>query len=166
MPAAAAVAAGAGQPPLASGPPQAPPPPVDPAPSSAVESGRAPDPHGFAPHAAGISSATQKRAKAAVVAASLSLDEGEMVTGLVCGEYLGHDGVAVLTTSRIVFANSRTFAPDVDSVPISTVQEVKGWIESNRATLEVTTATGAFVVGGIKELDAAQMLASELRGRL
>ena len=117
-------------------------------------------------HAEGLSSATQKRAKAAVVAAALSMDDGEKVQGFICGQYLGHDGVAVLTDRRVLCVNSRTFAPDGDAIALSELTEVKGWIEGNRATLQVSGAGLDLVIGDVREVETAQKFAGDLRSNL
>jgi hypothetical protein len=138
----------------------------EPVPPSNIESGRIPDPHGFGPATQGLSTGTQKRAKPAVVAAAMALEPGELVRAVVCGEYLAHDGVAVLTDKRILFINSRTFAPDMDSIPLAAITDVKGWAESNRATLRVSGAGLAHVLGDIKEIDAAQAFAVAVRANV
>ena len=91
------------------------------------------------------------------------LEGGETVRGFVCGQYLGYDGVAVLTNRRLVFANNRTFSPEVTSIGVDGITEVKGWAESNRATLRVTGTTGIHVLGDIAEVDRAQTFANALR---
>ena len=131
-----------------------------------MASGSAADPFNFEPAATEIPTATQKRAKAAVVAAAMSLEHGEQVRAMVCGEYLAHDGVAVLTDRRVVFANARTFAPDVHAAALNTLTEVKGWAEKGRATLRIASATTSFVIGDIKEVDAAQGFAAAVRSNL
>ncbi len=124
------------------------------------------DPHGFAMHTQGLSGSSQKRAKAAAIAASLLLADGEQVQGLVCGEYLAHDAVAVLTDRRLLCINSRAFAPDQDSIALSDLQEVRGWIEGNRATLQVIGAGVDIVIGDVKEVETAQRFAADLRTNL
>ena len=135
-------------------------------PPSNIASSTATDPHNFGPAATDISSSTQKRAKAAVVAAATALEDGETVQAMVCGEYLAHDGVAVLTDRRVIVANSRTFAPEIDSVPIAEVADIKGWADSGRATLRVSSASASLVIGDIKEVDAAQNFAAAVRSRI
>lgn len=117
-------------------------------------------------HADGLSAATQKRAKPAVVAAAMALEDGEQVHGMLCGEYLGHDGVAVLTNRRVLCINARTFAPDQDSIMLSNLDDVRGWIESNRATLQIKGASQELVIGDVKEVEAAQKFAGDLRANL
>ena len=91
------------------------------------------------------------------------LELGEIVSDFVCGQYLGYDGVAVLTNRRLVFANNRTFAPEVTSIALAGITAVKGWAESNRATLRVSGTTGVQVLGDIAEVDRAQAFATTLR---
>jgi len=117
-------------------------------------------------HADGLSSATQKRAKPAVVAAAMALADGEEVTGFVCGQFMGEDGVAVLTDRRVLCINGRTFAPDQDSIGLGELTDVKGWIEGNRATLQITGGGHALVVGDIREVESAQKFAGDLRSHL
>ena len=71
---------------------------------------------------------------------------------------------AVLTDRRLIFANNRTFAPEIASLPRSAIGGVKGWAESNRATLRVDGASGQLVLGDIAEVDRAQEFANTLRG--
>lgn len=98
------------------------------------------------------------------MAASLSLESAESVNALVCGEVAGYDAVAVLTDGDLVVANARPFAPEVVRLGRADVLDVKGWIESNRATLQIT-ATGdrTIVIGEIREVETAQKLAGDLR---
>lgn len=117
-------------------------------------------------HTQGLSGSTQKRVQAAVVAAALALEDGEQVQGMVCGEYLAHDAVAVLTDRRVLCINSRTFAPDQDSIAFADLDDVKGWIEGNRATLQVTGGAVDIVIGDIKEVETAQRFAGDLRTNL
>ncbi len=117
-------------------------------------------------HTQGLSGSTQKRAKAAIVAASMALEDGEQVQGLICGEYLGHDAVAVLTDRRVLCINDRAFAPDQDSIALSELADVKGWIEGNRATLQVTGGAIDLVIGDVKEVETAQRFAGDLRTNL
>ena len=135
-------------------------------PPSNIISGTDADPHGFGPVASSISASTQKRAKAAVVAAALALEPGEQVQALVCGEYLAHDGVAVLTDRRLILANSRTFAPEVTALALEAVSDVKGWADSGKATLRFTGASDTLVLGDIAEVDAAQAFAGALRSNI
>jgi len=74
--------------------------------------------------------------------------------------------VAVLTDRRLVLANSRTFAPEIMVVPLQSVQDVKGWADSGRATLRVTSIGNTAVIGDIKEVDAAQAFAAAVRARI
>jgi len=85
---------------------------------------------------------------------------------MVCGEVLAHDGVAVLTDRRIVFANSRTFAPEIQSIQLSSVEDVKGWADSGRATLRFTAKGSTTVIGDIKEVDDTQAFAAAVRARI
>jgi len=85
---------------------------------------------------------------------------------MVCGEYLAHDGVAVVTNQRVLFANSRTFSPEITSVALGDVTDVKGWADSGRATLRVSTTSSDLVIGDIKEVDGAQSFAAALRSNL
>jgi hypothetical protein len=117
-------------------------------------------------YAEGLSDPTEKRAKAAIVAASMALEDSEQVQGLICGEYLGHDAVAVLTDRRVLCINSRFFAPDQDSIALTDLVDVKGWIEGNRATLLVTGGAVDFVIGDINEVETAQQFAGNLRTNL
>jgi hypothetical protein len=142
------------------------PPVAEPVPPSNIASGTAEDPHNFGDAVAGIPSETQKRAVAAVVAAATALEPGEQVQALICGEYLADDGVAVLTDRRVILANSRTFAPEIHSMPLASINDVKGWADSGRATLRFFGEDGAFVVGGIKEVESAQTFASAVRGKI
>ena len=144
-------------------PEEPPAPPAETAPSSDELSGSNPDPHGFTEFARGLSNTTQKRAKAAVVAAAMVLESGEVVRDFVCGQYLGHDGVAVLTDRRLILANNRTFSPEVQTVPASDVTAVKGWVEGKRATLRITANDVEAVLGDIAEVDRAQEFAQALR---
>ena len=161
-------------PPPAPGAPPGPPtdavappaPPTEAVPPSNIASSTASDPHNFGPAATEISSSTQKRAKAAVVAAATALEDGEIVQAMVCGEYRAHDGVAVLTDRRVILANSRTFAPEIDSIPIGEVADIKGWADSGRATLRVSSSSTSLVIGDIKEVDGAQNFAAAVRSRI
>jgi len=142
------------------------PPAAEPIPPSNISSGTPPDPHNFGAAAASIPSATQKRAKAAVVAAATSLEPGEQVQALVCGEFMADDGVAVLTDRRVLMANSRTFAPEIQSMPLTAVNDVKGWADSGRATLRFSSLDGVLVLGDIHEVDSAQAFAGAVRGKI
>ena len=139
---------------------------VEHVPPSNIASGTVQDPHNFGDATASISAGTQKRAKAALVAATRALEPGEQVQALVCGEYLADDGVAVLTDRRLVLANSRTFAPEVHSLPPRSIKDVKGWVDSARATLRFSGKDRAFVIGEIKEVESAQAFAAAVRGKI
>jgi len=139
---------------------------VEHVPPSNIASGTVQDPHNFGDATASISAGTQKRAKAALVAATRALEPGEQVQALVCGEYLADDGVAVLTDRRLVLANSRTFAPEVHSLPLRSIKDVKGWVDSARATLRFSGKDRAFVIGDIKEVESAQAFAAAVRGKI
>ena len=103
---------------------------------------------------------------AAVVAVATALEPGEQVQALVCGEYLADDGVAVLTDRRVILANSRTFAPEIHSMPLASIIDVKGWADSGRATLRFSSEDAAFVVGDIKEVESAQAFVGVVRGKI
>lgn len=100
------------------------------------------------------------------MAATRVLEPGEQVQALICGEYLADDGVAVLTDRRLVLANSRTFAPEVHSLPLRSIKDVKGWVDSARATLRFSGKDRAFVIGEIKEVESAQAFAAAVRGKI
>ena len=112
-----------------------------------------------------MSAATQKRARAAVVAAAMSLEAGEQGQAMVCGQHLAFDAVALLTDRRIIVANGRPLAPEVNSIALSENPEVKGWAEGGRATLRFSSASDSLVIGDIKEVDAAQALAAAIRAQ-
>ena len=101
-----------------------------------------------------------------MVAAATALEPGEQVRALVCGEYLAHDGVAVLTDRRVVLANSRTFAPEINDMALTAVSDVKGWADSGRATLRFSGDAGTLVLGDIKEVDGAQAFAAAVRSSM
>ncbi|MEM7095633.1 MAG: hypothetical protein AAF567_21715 [Actinomycetota bacterium] len=164
-----------GPPPAAPAPPAgaaAPPAPPDAAPveeaapSSSVGSGRPADPHGLAVHVEGLSSATRKRSAAAVLVASMVIEDGETVEAIVCGEFQAHDAVAVLTDRRLLCVNARDFAPDQASIALTDLDDVKGWIEGNRATLQISGGSLDLVLGDVREVEAAQKFASDLRTNL
>jgi hypothetical protein len=134
-------------------------------PPSDIASTTPPDPHNFSAALSSLSSGTQKRARTAVVAAATGLEPGEQVQLVVCGEYQAFDAVAVLTDRRIVIANSRPYAPEFASMPIADHPEVKGWAESGRATLRLTSPSNTLVIGDIKEVDGAQSFAAAVRAR-
>jgi len=94
------------------------------------------------------------------------MEAGEVVEAIVCGQYQGHDGVAVLTNRRLVVANSRTFAPEIDSLSFAELSDVKGWAESGKATLRFSGGPRALVLGDIAEVDAAQTFAGALRSKI
>lgn len=100
------------------------------------------------------------------LAAAVELKDGEQVSGLVVGEYLGHAGVAVVTPDRVLLINSRQYAPDIDSLARADIDEVKGWIEGNRATLRISGGGQGLVIGNIRELDTVQAVAAQLRGEV
>ena len=100
------------------------------------------------------------------MAATTALEPGEQAQALVCGEYLANDGVAVLTDRRVVLANSRMFAPEIHSLSLRSIKDVKGWADSARATLRFSSDDGAFVIGDIKEVESAQDFASAVRGKI
>ena len=89
-----------------------------------------------------------------------------MVQSMVCGEFLADDGVAVLTDRRVVLANSRTFSPEIASIALADITDVKGWADSGRATLRLSGASTALVIGDIKDVDAAQAFAGAVRSRI
>lgn len=100
------------------------------------------------------------------MAVATALEPSEQAQAVVCGEYLGHDAVAVLTDRRLVLANSRTHAPEIETIDVGAVTDVKGWADGGRATLRFTAGSTSAVIGQIREVDAAQAFASALRARL
>ncbi len=101
-----------------------------------------------------------------MVAAATALEADEPVEALICGEYLADDGVAVLTDRRVIVANSRTFAPEIHSMPLTSISDVKGWADSGRATLRFSSTDGVVVLGDIKEVESAQAFAAAVRGKI
>lgn len=139
---------------------------VEAAPSSAEPSGRPADPHGLARLLATLSGGTAKRARSALAAAAVLLDGDETAQGLICGQYLANDGVVVLTERRLLCVNDREHAPDHESIALDDLDDVKGWIEGNRATLRIDAGDTVVVIGDIKEVESAQKFAGDLRTNL
>ena len=139
---------------------------VEAIPSSAIPSGTDVDPHHFDAIAGILPPVSQLRAKPALIAAATFLEPGERVQAIVAGQYLAHDGIALVTDSRVLFANGRTFSPEVHAVSLSEVTDVKGWAESSRATLRVTAGQAMMVIGDIAEVNLAQSFAVAVRSRI
>jgi hypothetical protein len=93
------------------------------------------DPHGLSAAALAIFPDDVERARAAFSVAGVVLDEGEVAVATAVGVVNGHNGVAVLTASRVLLVNDRAWSPDVVSIPITPALTVQGWQDEQVAQL-------------------------------
>ena len=93
------------------------------------------DPHGLSAAALAIFPDDVERARAAFSVAGVVLDEGEVAVATAVGVVNGHNGVAVLTASRVLLVNDRAWSPDVVSIPITAALTVQGWQDEQVAQL-------------------------------
>jgi hypothetical protein len=93
------------------------------------------DPHGLSAAALVIFPDDVERARAAFSVAGVVLAEGEVAVATTVGVINGHNGVVVLTPSRVVLVNDRAWSPDVVSIPITRSLTVQGWQDEQVAQL-------------------------------
>lgn len=161
-------------PPGQSGPPGRPAPPVAPGSRQAPPPGQpgwfggpgAPagpaDPNGLGAAVARLGFGAKRSGKAALLAAAVLLDDGEMVECLVVGRMEGEAAAAVLTDRRILLVNERAWAPTVASIPVDGQLAVQGWQDGQSASLTFLARGRQDVIEAIVD----KLLAVEVAGRI
>ncbi len=93
------------------------------------------------------------------------LGEGERVEIALAGRYLSFDAAMVLTSTRLIIANDRPWAPEVVVIHQVGALSVSGWADRRAATLELVGPDGRLVMDRIADADLAESMAVAIRSR-
>lgn len=123
------------------------------------------DPHVLGPAVARLGNGARKSARTALAIASVVLDDGEAVEGLVAGQVDGLDGIAVLTDRKLVLLNDRQWRPDRYAFVLDPGLTVRGEAAGAEATLTIEQGGRTAVISRIGDVPLAQELAQRIRAR-
>ena len=145
-------------PPIPTAPPM--PPPVPAAPQPLPQ-----DPHAVGQAAVRLGNAARKSGRTALGLASVMLQDGELVQGLVVGQVNELDGACLLTDRRVFILNDRAWVPDQISFPLDGSLYVHGEAAGKAAALTFHREGVVVQVGRIVDVALAQELAQRIRAR-
>lgn len=102
----------------------------------------------------------------ALGALAMLLEPDELVEAVVQGAYQGHQGVCVLTPTRVVLVNDHEWVPDSRVIPLTTDLLVQGWQDDRTASLIFVTGGQSVTISQIADRPLAQDLAHRIRSRV
>jgi hypothetical protein len=100
----------------------------------------------------------------AVLAAVLEPDD--VVEILVQGKLRGVPGVGALVGTKLIFANERSWKPDVVVIPLTPSVQVQGWQDERTATVLIAEGDRQEVVERIPDRLLAVEFAQRVRDRV
>ncbi len=122
------------------------------------------DPHGLAPAIERLGFSSKRAGKVAFGIVSALLAQGEVVECLVRGQYLGRNGLAVLTGHRLLLVNDNEWKPDTAELAFESGVTVQGWQDDKSAALVIAHPAGwQVVIERIPERELAQEMAQRIR---
>jgi hypothetical protein len=124
------------------------------------------DPHGIGAHLARMPEASQRLGQVAAAVLSGLLADGEVVEGLVVGQYQANAAVAALTATRVLLVNDHQWRPDIRVMPIESALIVQGWMDEHTAALVFESGGWTRSIQLIATQDLARDFATALREKI
>jgi hypothetical protein len=124
------------------------------------------DPHGVGHTVARLGSGAKRAGKVAFAVLAAVLEPDDVVEILVQGKLRGVPGVGALVGSKLIFANERSWKPDVMVIPLTATVQVQGWQDERTATVLVADGDRQEVVERIPDRLLAVEFAQRVRDRV
>jgi hypothetical protein len=118
------------------------------------------------PAAGRLGNAARKAGRTSLGLASVMLQDGELVQGVVVGQVNQLDGACVLTDRRVFILNDRAWQPDQISFPVDASLYVHGEATGKTASLTFHREGVVVQVSQIADVALAQELAQRVRARV
>jgi hypothetical protein len=125
------------------------------------------DPNGIAALSGRISGGSRRSARAAILVASVLLEDGERAEQLVVGRVGDHPAALVLTDRRLLVVDEREWRPGVTEIPLTPGLVVQGMADDRAASLTFSQhGVQVAHVDHIGDIALAQQLAAAVRSRV
>lgn len=113
-----------------------------------------------------LDEADRARARTALVVAGALLDDDDPVLGILAGQMLGHAAVFVVTLTKVLIVNDRTWQPVVDRYRIDDSLDIRGRHDRNMAAIGLGDGRQLSMVDGIRDVAGAIDLVDRIRSMI